>query len=79
MGASTSTTPLVMGCNPPLAHAGADQAVTDDDRDGTEMVTLDGSASSTGTAASSVMNGVRNMPIATGRRRPFCRQLVSTP
>ena len=31
---------------PPLAHAGSDQAVPDDDRDGTQLVTLDGSASS---------------------------------
>ncbi|MGH6690241.1 MAG: S8 family serine peptidase, partial [Gammaproteobacteria bacterium] len=31
---------------PPLADAGADQTVTDDDRDGTELVRLDGTASS---------------------------------
>jgi subtilisin family serine protease/subtilase family serine protease len=31
---------------PPVADAGADQTVTDSDRDGTEMVSLDGSASS---------------------------------
>jgi subtilisin family serine protease/subtilase family serine protease len=31
---------------PPLADAGADQAVPDNDRNGTELVTLDGSASS---------------------------------
>ena len=31
---------------PPLADAGSDQTVPDNDRDGTELVTLDGSASS---------------------------------
>jgi subtilisin family serine protease/subtilase family serine protease len=31
---------------PPLADAGSDQAVPDDNRDGTQLVTLDGSASS---------------------------------
>jgi subtilisin family serine protease/subtilase family serine protease len=30
---------------PPHAHAGADQTVSDNDRDGTELVTLDGTAS----------------------------------
>ena len=48
---------------PPDADAGPDQTVADNDRDGTELVTLDGSALPTRTAASSVMNGAKAAPI----------------
>ena len=65
---------------PPLADAGSDQTVTDNDRDGTELVTLDGSASSD-RDGSIVSYEWRegNTPIATGRRRRFGCLLALTP
>ena len=65
---------------PPVANAGADQTPTDSDRDGTELVTLDGSASSDRTAASSVMHGAKAArPLRLVRRRPSGCLLVFTP
>ena len=65
---------------PPLADAGSDQAVPDNDRNGTELVTLDGSASSD-RDGSIVSYEWRegNTPIATGATPAVCCQLVLTP